>query len=236
MDSIEISFFKFVLLNIFSYLATTQFESTDARHAFPCYDEPAKRANFTITINHSPTYTAISNMPVNEALSTIGKTVFLTTARIPTYIVAFVVSDFEYTEGILNDIPQRVYSRPSAKHDHEWAVVSGMLITERLSEYYGVNFMLPKMDQVAIPDFAAGGMENWGLATYREEYLLYNKDTSTVYTKTSIASISAHELCHQWFGDLVAIEWWEYLWLKEGFATFFSYSAVDDVSMIGKEL
>lgn len=164
--------------------------------------------------------------------SRAGKTVFLTTASIPAYIVAFIVSDFKGTGGILNNLPQHVYSRSNAKHGHEWALVSGMLITESLSKYYGVQFMLPKIDHVAIPDFAAGGMENWGLATYREEYLLYDKDTSTVFTQTSIANILAHEICHQWFGDFVAIKWWTYLWLKEGFATLFSYRALDDVSMI----
>ncbi|XP_046805079.1 endoplasmic reticulum aminopeptidase 1-like [Lucilia cuprina] len=152
------------------YLATTQFESTDSRHAFPNYDEPAKRANFTITMNHSPTYSAISNMPVNEALSRPGKTVFLTTDKMPSYIVAFIVSDFEHSDGVLNGLPQRVFSHPGTKHEQEWALVSGMLITERLAEYYGIDYMLPKLDQAAIPDFAAGAMENWGLATFREEY------------------------------------------------------------------
>ncbi|XP_073817390.1 aminopeptidase N [Musca autumnalis] len=210
------------------YLATTQFESTDARHAFPCYDEPNKRATFTITINHSPTYTAISNMPVDETATTSGRTVFKQTVNMPTYLVAFIVSDFEYTEGVLNGLPQRIYSRPGTKHEQEWALVSGMLIVERLAEYYNVSFMLPKLDQAAIPDFAAGAMENWGLATYREEYLLYNKETSTISTQTNVANIIAHEYCHQWFGNYVAIHWWTYLWLKEGFATLFSYKATDD--------
>lgn len=148
----------------------------------------------------------------------------------PTYLLAFIVSDFVYTEGVLNDTPQRIYSRPGTKNEQEWALVSGMLILERLAEYYNVDFALPKIDQAAIPDFAAGAMENWGLATYREEYMLYNKDTSTVTTQTNIASIIAHEYCHQWFGNYVAVHWWTYLWLKEGFATLFSYKAVDAVS------
>ncbi|XP_037811881.1 uncharacterized protein LOC119603780 [Lucilia sericata] len=210
------------------YLATTQFESTDSRHAFPNYDEPAKRANFTITMIHSPTYSAISNMPVNEALSSPGRTVFLTTDKMPSYIVAFIVSDFEHSDGVLNGLPQRVFSHPGTKHEQEWALVSGMLITERLAQYYGVDYMLPKMDQAAIPDFAAGAMENWGLATFREEYTLYNKETSTVYTQTNIARLIAHEFCHLWFGDYVAIQWWSFLWLKEGFATLFAYKGMDD--------
>ena len=212
------------------FLATTQFESTDARHAFPCYDEPAKRAIFGITINHHASYTAISNMPVKHNISEKDdrvSTTFEDTPKMSSYLVAFIVSDFKWSEGVINNLPQHVYSRPGTEHDQEWALVSGMLIVERLAEYYNVSFSLPKLDQVAVPDFAAGAMENWGLATYREQYLLYNNKKSTVNTQTSIANIIAHEYCHQWFGNLVAVKWWTWLWLKEGFATMFSYKATD---------
>ncbi|KAH8236553.1 hypothetical protein KR026_005123 [Drosophila bipectinata] len=209
------------------YLATTQFESTDARHAFPCYDEPSKRANFTITIKHDPSYNAISNMPVNEATSSSGVTSFQKTVNMPSYLVAFIVSQFVYTEGEFNQLTQRVYSREGTLGDQEWALTNGMLVEKRLSDYFGVPFQLPKLDQAGIPDFAAGAMENWGLATYREEYLLYNSENSTINTQTNIATIEAHEDAHMWFGDLVAIEWWSYLWLKEGFATLFENLAVD---------
>ncbi|XP_044314598.1 aminopeptidase N [Drosophila rhopaloa] len=209
------------------YLATTQFESTDARHAFPCYDEPSKRANFTITIKHDPSYNAISNMPVNETASSSGVTAFNTTVNMPSYLVAFIVSEFVYSEGELNGLPQRVFSRKGTENEQEWALTTGMLVEKRLSDYFGVPFALPKLDQAGIPDFAAGAMENWGLATYREEYLLYNPVNSTISTQTNIATIEAHEDAHMWFGDLVAIEWWTYLWLKEGFATLFENLAVD---------
>ncbi|KAH8293674.1 hypothetical protein KR054_002725, partial [Drosophila jambulina] len=209
------------------YLATTQFESTDARHAFPCYDEPSKRAEFTITIRHDPSYNAISNMPVDVTASSTGVTAFQKTVPMPSYLVAFIVSEFVYSEGELNGLPQRVFSRKGTEGDQEWALTTGMLVEKRLSEYFDVPFALPKLDQAGIPDFAAGAMENWGLATYREEYLLYNTENSTINTQTNIATIEAHEDAHMWFGDLVAIEWWSFLWLKEGFATLFENLAVD---------
>lgn len=216
-------------------MATTQFESTDARHGFPCFDEPSKRATFKISIQHNKEYNAISNMPVESLTPVSGTddvlTVFQTTLNMPTYLIAFIVSDFVYTEGTLNNLKQRIYSRPGTENEQEWALVSGMLITQRLAEYYGIPYQFPKLDQVAVPDFAAGAMENWGLVTYREEYLLYHPQRSTINTKTNIANIIAHEYCHQWFGNQVAIAWWTYLWLKEGFATLFSYQATDDVSL-----
>ncbi|EDV49977.1 aminopeptidase N [Drosophila erecta] len=209
------------------YLATTQFESTNARHAFPCYDEPARRANFTITIHHDPSYTAISNMPVNDAASSSGVTAFQTTPKMSSYLVAFIVSDYEYTTGELNGIRQRVFSRKGKQDQQEWTLWSGLVVESSLASYFGVPFSLPKLDQAGIPDFSAGAMENWGLATYREQYMWWNKQNSTINLKTNIANIIGHEYAHMWFGDLVSVKWWTYLWLKEGFATLFSYESND---------
>lgn len=152
----------------------------------------------------------------------------------PSYLVAFIVSEFVFSEGELNGLPQRVFSRNGTEHEQEWALTTGMLVEKRLSGYFDVPFALPKLDQAGIPDFAAGAMENWGLATYREEYLLYNTENSTTSTQTNIATIEAHEDAHMWFGDLVAIEWWSFLWLKEGFATLFENLAVDLVGLLSK--
>ncbi|XP_043653070.1 aminopeptidase N [Drosophila teissieri] len=209
------------------FLATTQFESTNARHAFPCYDEPARRANFTITIHHDPSYTAISNMPVNTDASSSGITAFQTTPKMSSYLVAFIVSDFESTTGELNGLRQRVFSRKGKQDQQEWALWSGLVVEASLAGYFGVPFALPKLDQAGIPDFSAGAMENWGLATYREQYMWWNEQNSTINLKTSIANIIGHEYAHMWFGDLVSVKWWTYLWLKEGFATLFSYESND---------
>ncbi|EDV42535.1 uncharacterized protein Dana_GF18037 [Drosophila ananassae] len=208
------------------YLAATQFESTNARHAFPGYDEPARRANFTITIHHDPSYSAISNMPVNESASSLGVTAFQTTPKMSTYLVAFVVSDFGYTAGQLNDLQQRVFTQNGKVGQQEWAMWSGLVVESSLAGYFGIPFPLPKLDQAGIPG-KGGAMENWGLATYGEQYMVWSKENSTIDLKTSIANIIGHEYAHMWFGDLVSIQWWTYLWLKEGFATLFSYESND---------
>lgn len=223
------------------WLATTQFESTDARHAFPCYDEPAKRATFTFSFTHGEKYNAICDtIPEGEPTPVAGTDLVITkfkkTSKMSTYITAFIISDFVWTEGELRGLKQRVYSRPNTKHHQEFALTSAMQIIAALDDYFGVEYktMLPegKLYQVAVPDFAAGAMENWGLTTYREEYLLYEEGKSTVQTKTNIANILGHEDVHQWFGDYVAIDWWGFLWLKESFAQYYSYVSNDIVSIL----
>uniref|UniRef100_U5EWR8 Aminopeptidase n=1 Tax=Corethrella appendiculata TaxID=1370023 RepID=U5EWR8_9DIPT len=209
------------------WIATTQFETTDARHGFPCYDEPGIRATYKLTIKHGETYHAISNMPGNRSEPTNGyvTTTFEETPIMQTYTLAFVVSDFSYIQNNSHTVFAR--SEAIAANEGDFALEASEKILNVLEQYLGVNYSLPKIDQIAIPDFSAGAMENWGLVTYREELFLYNNETSELKTKTTIATIIAHEYAHQWFGNLVSPKWWTYTWLNEGFANYFEYVASD---------
>ncbi|XP_055548788.1 aminopeptidase N-like [Wyeomyia smithii] len=206
------------------YLATTQFESTSARTAFPCYDEPGLKATFELKIVHHNSYSARSNMRPISSEPAVGEnvlTIFETTKLMSSYLLAFVVSDFE-SKG---DNLQSIYARPNAIEETDFALEAGGKILTALSSHIGISYYdsMPEMKQFAIPDFAAGAMENWGLVTYREQYLLFDPAISTYRTKTNIATVIAHEYAHQWFGNLVSPEWWEYIWLNEGFATLYEY-------------
>ncbi|XP_058836977.1 uncharacterized protein LOC131693281 [Topomyia yanbarensis] len=213
------------------WIATTQFESTDARHAFPCYDEPSIRAPISLKLTHGSTYYAISNMPI-KSISVIANyttTEFHETLSMQTYLLAFVVSDFDNVSDYNND--QSVYAIPTAiaNGDLDFALQTGVKIIHALEDFLQVNYSFPKLDQIAIPDFAAGAMENWGLVTYREEILLYNSSKSPMSQLKRTAAIIAHEYGHQFFGNLVSPAWWSYLWLNEGFATLLEYLASDKV-------
>nr|XP_034185422.1 aminopeptidase N-like [Osmia lignaria] len=213
--------------NNVKYIATTHFEPTGARWAFPCWDEPEYKAPFTITITHSDKYTAIANTPlVGEPKKIEGNKLVSTFEKSPpmsTYLVAFVVSDYECLEG--SDKSFRVCTKSHAKEHGKYALEIGQKVIGKLNEYTGLNYTsyVKKMDQVTIKDFSPSAMENWGLVTYRETSLLYEEGVTTTRSKQSIATVIAHEFAHQWFGNLVSPKWWQYIWLNEGFATYMQY-------------
>lgn len=215
------------------WIATTQFESTDSRHGFPCYDEPSIRAQFQINIDHDKSYRAISNMPVKEVTpDPINEnrvtTSFENSVRTHPSILAFVISDFKYIgKQVENETPQRVFARAQAIDSGvgDFGLDAGVALLRQLENYFEVPYEVGKLDQISIPDFSAGAMENWGLVTYREELFLYDPKTSALSLRDKVATIVAHEYAHMYFGNLVSIEWWSYAWLKEGFATYFEYMA-----------
>jgi len=214
-------------------IATTQFESTDARRAFPCWDEPAFKAVFSITILVEPGMTAISNSSVqNESTDqATGKrrVQFNDTMLLSTYLVAFIVGEFESTEPVdVAGTPVRVWATPGKQQLAGYALAAGSHAVSFFNGYYGIRYPGDKLDLIAIPDFAAGAMENLGASTFRENLLLLNPETSTHGELERVVEVEAHEIAHMWFGDLVTMRWWNGLWLKEAFATFMAMLAEDD--------
>ncbi|EER22934.1 aminopeptidase, putative [Coccidioides posadasii C735 delta SOWgp] len=214
------------------YMASTQMEATDARRAFPCFDEPALKAEFTITLIADKNLTCISNMNVAHEEEVHSKmsggpkkaVKFNKSPIMSTYLVAFIVGELNYIETNAFRVPIRVYATPD--QDIEHGRFSLDLAATTLNFYekaFDSEFPLPKMDMVAVPDFAAGAMENWGLITYRIVDLLYDEKTTGAATKERIAETVQHELAHQWFGNLVTMDFWDGLWLNEGFATWMSW-------------
>ncbi|MCX6757979.1 MAG: M1 family metallopeptidase [Candidatus Nomurabacteria bacterium] len=223
---------KYVVDGKERFMATTQFEATDARRCIPCFDEPTHKAVFLVHLIIPSDKTAISNtLPaiVKEHSAGFKIVSFDETPKMSTYLLAFIVGDFEWLEKkTRTGVKVRVMTVPGKKEQGTFALDVTVKCLEFYEKYFDIKYPLDTLDMLAIPDFASGAMENWGAVTFRETCLLVDEKNTSTATKEYVAIVVAHELAHQWFGNLVTMEWWTHLWLNEGFASYIPYLAIDE--------
>ena len=212
------------------WLAVTQFEESDARRAFPCFDHPVWKAVFDVEMVVPENLAAISNGPVTE-VTPLGegkkRVKFLQTPRMSTYLLFFAVGPFEFLEDPGEEVLVRAATTPGMTHLAKFGLDFGRKSLEYCENYYGIKYPLPKLDLIAVADFAFGAMENWGAITFRENLILHDPETTSRAGEQRICEVIAHEMAHQWFGNLVSPSDWKYLWLNESFATYFGFGVVD---------